>query len=109
MIFREWHDFVVYPLEPDKVSSRAQRLDTSMGHRLQSNGEYGDGYTPSSPRGAVIPLSAVIIEDDQFEAMEIDDYGQVCVWTRDRVWALFRVGNEGGIEKLQYLPRHPST
>lgn len=48
----------------------------------------------------------VIFDDDVFECMEVTDYGDVMIWTRDKVWILLRK-NTNEIEKLMYLQRHP--
>ena len=43
--------------------------------------------------------------NDKFEAMWIDDNGNVIVWTEKRVWSLHR--RIDGKEKMIYLPRNP--
>jgi hypothetical protein len=47
----------------------------------------------------------VLTPDDEFEAMEFDDHGNVFVWTTSRIWYVRR---ENGVkERLRWLPRHP--
>lgn len=106
MRFYEWTDFVTYPLDPFRVNTRAERLDTSRAFRVGENGQMPSDYSPGGEHGAVIDRRSVIWDDDVFECMEIDDDGQVTIWTRDKVWCLFR--KLGRMEKLIYLPRHPS-
>jgi hypothetical protein len=95
--YRKWKDFVSYPLDPERVRTSEQRLDVSM------------VMSPDDPQydarqGCIITQSLIVSEDDRFEAMSIDDGGNVTIWTKKRVWGLFRFG---GMEKLKYLPRHP--
>jgi hypothetical protein len=105
MLFQEWHDFVTYPLDPNRVTTLRERLDTSRAFRLQADGQYPPGFKPSGKEG-VVEISMVIRGDDVFERMSISDYGDVCIWTRDKVWVLLRRGS-GGMEKLMYVLRHP--
>jgi hypothetical protein len=106
MIFREWHEFITYPLDPDRVRTRAERLDLSDGFRRDNSGKYPEDYEPSSGRGLIIDLELIVYNGDKFECMEITDYGEVVIWTCQKVWLLNRK-NTNGMEKLLYLPRHP--
>jgi hypothetical protein len=106
MIFREWQDFVTYPLDPDRVRTKGERLDTSAAFRRGLDGKYPQDYGPSSSRGAIVDLGMIVYESDVFESMEVNDYGDVLVWTRHKVWLLLR-RNTAGMEKLIYVPRHP--
>ena len=54
----------------------------------------------------MIPLPTIICGDDVFESMEVDHFGYVMIWTRDKVWFLAREGDNGQGEKLRFLPRH---
>jgi hypothetical protein len=38
--------------------------------------------------------------------MEVTDYGDVLIWTRQKVWLLLR-RDTAKMEKLIYVPRHP--
>jgi hypothetical protein len=105
MFFKEWKEFVVYPVDSSRVKSREQRLDIANASRIGIDGRYPAGK--SSEMGCVIPLTQIEREGDVFECMEVADYGHVYIWTRDKVWFLAREGNYGRIEKLRYVPRHP--
>ena len=109
MLFKEWKEFVTYPGDSSRVKSREQRLDTSKAFRIGAGGEYPPELHqgPTAERVAVIPLSKLVSGDDAFECMEVTDHGYVCIWTRNKVWYLSREGNEGRIEKLRYVLRHP--
>ena len=104
MLFKDWHDFVVYPMDPERVHTRAARIDTSTACRLGPNGRYPDEYSSNKNAGAVIDQTYVTQFGDAFESMEIDDYGSVMIWTRDNVWCIRR---DRGMEKLIFLPRNP--
>jgi hypothetical protein len=106
MIFREWQEFVTYPLDPDRVRTKAERLDTSAAFRRGRDGKYPQDYEAASSRGAIIDLGIIVYDGDDFESMEVNDYGDVLVWTRQKVWLLLRK-NTAGMEKLIYVPRHP--
>lgn len=89
MLFNEWQDFITHPLDSSRVKSRKDRLDTTQ--------------------GTIIPISMLLRGSDEFECMEITDLGDVTVWTRDKVWFLVREGTGQQIEKLRYIPRHPTA
>jgi hypothetical protein len=109
MQFKEWKEFVTYPGDPTHVKSREQRLDTSKGFRVGADGSYPPEMSqcPAAQRAAVIPLSMIVLEGDEFECMEVSDYGHVFIWTQEKVWFITREGNDWQIEKLRYVPRHP--
>jgi len=109
MIFREWHDFVTYPLDPERVHTRVARLDIAAAYRRGQNGQYPEEYSGSLDRGAIIDQAFLVKDGDIFECMEIDDFGHVTIWTSQKIWFLVRDGSSGGIEKLRYVPRHPPT
>lgn len=99
-IFREWHDFVTYPLDPDAVRTEARRLRTDDAtiatHEL-------NGVAAHQP--FLVRKSDIISEpDDAFEAMEVTPYGVVTIWTSKNVWMLLQ---DRGIEKLRFFRRHP--
>ena len=48
----------------------------------------------------------IVFDDDEFECMDISDYGDVQIWTKKRVWFLLRK-ETAGMEKLIYVDRHP--
>ena len=94
MLFRQWQDFILYPLDPDRVNSLEDRLDISK----------ADQRT-----GFIFTFESAVQSDDIFEVTEISEYGHVMIWTRDKVWCLVREGNNAGMEKMRYVPRHPPT
>ena len=107
MKFNEWQDFVRYPKNANKVTSRSDRLDTSRAFYPEADGQYSQEFFSSSDNGAVVQIEDILWDDDEFEAMEIDDLGHVLIWTRDRVWFFARQGKEGTVEKLIFLQRNP--
>ena len=106
MIFREWQEFVTYPLDPNRVRTKAERLDTSEAFRRGLDGKYPQDCKPSSSRATIIDLGMIVYDGDVFERMEVTDQGDVLIWTHEKVWMLLRK-NTAGIEKLIYVPRHP--
>lgn len=104
MIYREWIDFVIFPLDPNKVLSQKTRLDTSTAVRVSD-----PNYTPelATQEGVIFEKEIILFDDDEFEAIGITDYGDVCIWTKKRVWTLFR--RISGMEKMTYVPRHPDS
>ena len=92
MLFHEWKEFITYPADSSRVRSRAERMNV-----------------PGPQGSAVILLSTIVVGDDTFDCMEIDDAGRVTIWTKQKVWFLTRDGADGRIEKLRYVPRHPPS
>jgi hypothetical protein len=105
MFFKEWQDFVTYPLDPERVRTSAARLDTSVAFHRGPDGRYPKDYKPS--KGAVIDRDVVVKGDDVFEGMCVDNLGHMQIWTRQYIWLLVRDGKSGGIEKLRRWSRHP--
>ena len=105
MLYEEWIDFVIYPLDSNRVLTREQRLDTSNAVRVSDK-----DYTPTigTEKGTIYPKESVFFDfnNDKFEAMAIDNYGGVVIWTTKKVWFLL---NDRGLEKLKYVPRHPDS
>jgi hypothetical protein len=100
-IYKEWVDFVSFPLDPEKCYTRVQRLDITNAVSVNS-----ENYTPElgTEKGVIVTKDHIFFDDDEFEEMLISDYGQVIVWTKKRVWTL---QDQGHREKLVFLPRHP--
>src|SRR5689334_8628096 len=104
-LFRRWVNFVTYPADSNKVNTLAARTDLTNAIWPLDNGQY-----PSIPDltvvGAVVTISMIIPywSDDVFEIMEIDDIGNVTIWTKYSVWRLHK---DRGLEKLLALPRNP--
>lgn len=99
-IFYKWTDFVIYPDDAARVTSIEQRLDTSKAIVVKHHKDMPFART----HGALPQKSEVVFNDDEFEAMEITEQGEVFIWTKQRVWRLFRLH---GYEKLIFFPRHP--
>ena len=59
-------------------------------------------------RGLIVTQEDISYPGDMFEAMRVDDYGHVTIWTRNRVWFMRLEGAEVIIEKLQCVDRNPS-
>jgi hypothetical protein len=93
MIFREWHDFVMWPTNPDRISTADDRLDTSC--------VGADSCDPPEKGSAQLVTQAVVVdENDDFEAMAVGEFGDITIWTRDKVWWIRR---SHGLEKLMEL------
>ncbi len=100
MLYKEWIDFVIYPSNTDKVKTREGRLNTKGAvTELENDGELGKKF------GLILSWSDYAFKDDIFEAMWIDELGNVTIWTVKRVWSLHR--RMDGKEKMIYVPRNP--
>jgi hypothetical protein len=104
MLYKEWIDFVVYPSDTDRVETREQRLDTQ--NAIPEIERY---YDPELAKkvGFIVNWNdyAFNYDNDRFEAMWIDDMGNVTIWTEKRIWSLHR--RMDGKEKMTYVPRNP--
>ncbi len=90
-IYYEYKEFVILPTEPDFITSREQRLNTKS--------------IDESKNINVIKKSLFEQYGDRFEAMEINDFGDVILWTNNKVWCIHKSEK---LEKLLYLPRNPN-
>ncbi|HQU81668.1 MAG TPA: hypothetical protein PKY59_00995 [Pyrinomonadaceae bacterium] len=100
MLYKEWIDFVVYPSNANKVKSREERLKTDNAvSELENDSELGKKF------GLRVSWNDYAFSEDCFEAMWIDDDGNVIIWTEKRVWSLHR--RIDGKEKMTYVPRNP--
>ena len=97
ILYREWHDFVIWPTHPDRISTADERLDTSC-IGAESPGQ------PHKGSAKLVTKATVVDDDDDFERMAVEEFGDITIWTRDKVWCVRRAH---GMEKLMYLPRHP--
>ena len=103
MLYKEWIDFVVYPSDSNKVKTREERIDTK--NTVPAIEKYENYELAKKVGYAVSWNDSEMSNDDKFEAMWIDDDGNVIVWTEKRVWSLHcRID---GKEKMIYLPRNP--
>lgn len=100
-VYNEWVDFVTFPLDLDRVQTKEQRLDVSNAVYADSE-EYKLGH--GDEKGFVITLDRITFDGDEFEAMEVIEWGAVTIWTRKKVWTLHR---DRGLEKLFRIKRHP--
>ena len=100
MLYKEWVDFVVYASNTDKVNTREERLNVKDAvPEMKRDGEIEKRF------GLLVSWSDFGFQGDRFEAMWIDDRGNVYIWTEKRVWSIHRrIDNK---EKLTYLPRNP--
>lgn len=102
MLYREWVDFVVFPSDSEKVTTRKERLNTK--NALSQDEKF---LKPELAKkvGFIVSRNDYEFKDDVFEAMWIDECGNVIIWTEKRVWSLHR--RLDGKEKMTYLPRNP--
>lgn len=105
MLFTDWHDFVVYPKDPNRVRSRQDRLDTGSAKRTSPGAVSAAAIDPAA--GYLVERTQVELTGDPFQAMVVTEVGDVCIWTTTRVWFLLR--RHGGMEKLLTLSRDPPT
>lgn len=102
MLYKEWIDFVVYPSDANKVKTREERIFTE--NALSQNERFENPET-AKQNSFVVSWKDYDFNDDVFEAMFIDDVGNVTIWTEKRVWSLHR--RIDGKEKMTYVPRNP--
>lgn len=114
VIYKEWVDFVIYPGNAQQVHTHKQRLDVSNAVDLDKIDPNDTAIMSAAvdiarERGALASKLVILANDDQFEAMEIDDYGNVTIWTKQKVWELRRQYgfDPKGYEKLFFSRRHP--
>ena len=105
MLYKKWIDFVIYPLDSNRVLTREQRLDTSKAIRVTDL-----NYTPDigTERGTVYTKNLIIFDfdNDEFEAIAIGITGSVTIWTRKRVWSLCKLEV---MERMIFFPRNPNS
>ncbi len=89
-IFRVFKNFIMFPLDPSFIKSREQRLNIRL--------------ADSSKKIHLIEKSVFEQFGDEFEAMEINEFGDVILWTKKKVWHIHK---NKKMEKLLYLPRNP--
>ena len=64
-----------------------------------------DNPENAKQNGYIVSWNDYDFNNDVFEAMWIDDNGNVTIWTEKKVWSLHR--RIDGKEKMTYLPRNP--
>ena len=102
MLYKEWTDFVVFPSDSSKVETREDRLRTE---NALSQNERFENPELAKKVGYIVSWNDYDFKEDVFEAMWIDEIGNVIIWTDKRIWSLHR--RIDGKEKMTYLPRHP--
>ena len=109
MLFYEWKDIALYPLNSSYVKNIQDRLNISHGFKLNANGQYPPEYFEQHPESqcAIIELKTLLFDSDEFEALEIGEYGWVQIWTKNKIWFLITEGNDNRIERLKFLNRNP--
>ena len=107
MLFKQWREFVIYPLNSDKVKTFEQRVDISQAYRISSNEKYPQYLEDNVKNGIIFDHATVVAGEDEFEAMNIDQFGHVIIWTIKKVWYLNKEGENSKIEKMRYVPRNP--
>ena len=102
MLYKEWIDFIIYPSDSNRIKNRAERINIQ---NALSENEKIENPEMAKQVGFFVSWNDYDFKDDVFEAMWIDDDGNVIIWTEKRVWSLHR--RIDGKEKLTYVPRNP--
>lgn len=102
MLYKKWIDFVVFPSDSNKIKTREDRLKTE--NSLSQNEKI---KTPELAKevGYFVSWNDYDFRHEEFEAMWIDEIGNVIIWTDKKVWSLHR--RLDGKEKMIYFPRNP--
>ena len=93
----KWVNFLVCPCNPNFITTYQDRLSKEL-----LNDEVHRGNLKLVTMSTIIPDN----DNDKFEAIEINEHGDVIIWTRKRVWGLRRAH---GMEKLIFWPRNPPS
>jgi hypothetical protein len=114
VVYKTWVDFIICPGEAQRIQTHEQRLDTRNVidfENIDPNDHKAMGLAVELARKqcALAPKNIIFNENDPFEAMEIDDYGNVTIWTKNKVWEVRRLYgfSPEGYEKLFFTRRHP--
>lgn len=99
----EWIDFVTYPGHPTYADCMEKRIDTSKAFRANKNGELPDEYSHKCIEGLIIEKSRVELDDDKFQAVFFDQFGNVIVWTKKGIWNITQQGNARCIERFLFV------
>ncbi len=105
-LYREWRNFVIH-CDTEKVSSEAQRLDTSNAIRFKTHFAAElllYSREEVEQRGVIQVEEDFAFSGDKFVAMQINPRGHVTIWTTKYVYQLLR---ELGVEKMRRFPRNP--
>jgi hypothetical protein len=100
----EWVDFILCPNGIPNIRSFRDRLNLSLAADPQEIAEKGWDY---HLQPHVIYRFDIESEGDSFEAVRVDRYGDVTIWTTHHIWL---IRNEWGLrESLHSVPRHPPS
>jgi hypothetical protein len=102
MLYKKWIDFIVFPSDTNKVKTREDRLNTK--NALTQNERF-ENPELAKKLGYIVDWDGFEFKDDDFEAIWIDDIGNVIIWTDKRIWTLYQ--RIDGKEGMIYLPRNP--
>ena len=102
MLYKKWVDFIVFPSDSNKVKTREDRL--RIENALTQN-ERIENPEFAKKVGYVVCWKDYDFKDEVFDAMWIDEIGNVIIWTDKKVWSLHH--RIDGKEKMTYLPRNP--
>jgi hypothetical protein len=104
MLYKKWINFIVFPSDTNKVKTREDRLNTK---NALTQAEKFENTELAKKLGYIVSWDDYNFKDDDFEAIWIDDIGNVIIWTDKRIWSLHR--RIDGKEKMFYLPRNPDS
>ena len=99
-----WREFVIYPLTPERGDSYQSRTDTSQAFRKKTDGSLPEEYHNSPNKGIIVEQKDVERQGDSFQALAINPYGNVFIWTNRHIWTISRTGKNQTLEKLHYIP-----
>jgi len=105
-LYKKWHNFILH-VDPERVSTEVQRLDTSKSIRFKTRTTaemllYSDEEV--AQRGVVKREADFVEPGDKFEAMDINPKGHVTIWTTKHVYEILR---DGQTERMRRFPRYP--
>lgn len=105
-LYKKWHNFILH-VDPERVSTEAQRLDTSQAIRFKPNipSELLRYSEEEVARRGVLKMEMDFVEPgDEFVAMQINPRGHVTIWTAKYVYEIIR---DLQVEKMRRFSRHP--
>jgi hypothetical protein len=92
-LIREWRDFLIFPDGEGGITR-----ETRFNLELVTSGSF------AGRSAHIVTKSEIVWSGDEFEAMRVDDAGNVEIWTTKKVWT---VNRRHGTEKLLFIARHP--
>lgn len=100
----EWRDFVIFSTHPEQGDSDQKRLNTENAYRKLSDGSLPDEYHANAERGIIVEQRDIETNEERFQAISFNSFGNVTIWTTNYMWTIARSGNGGKIERLVYSP-----